>query len=105
MCVPPIEVRVEPEVLILKKKGVFSAFITMPPDYEMKDWNLQNITCEGAPARFGFAFGNVYYVAFNTQDLQNVTPGKSVTFTVKGKFNHGGKDALVQASDTIRVIK
>jgi len=105
MCVPPIEVRVEPEVLNLKKKGVFSAFITMPPDYEMKDWNLQNITCEGAPARFGFAFGNVYYVAFNTQDLQNVTPGKSVTFTVKGKFNHGGKDALVQASDTIRVIK
>jgi hypothetical protein len=71
----------------------------------MKDWNLQNITCEGAPAKFGFAHGNIYYATFRTQDLQNVTPGKSVTFTVKGKFVVDGKDALVQANDTIKVVK
>ncbi len=71
----------------------------------MKDWNLRNIACEGAPAKFGFAHGNVHYVTFRTQDVQNVIPRKAVTLTVKGKFNHGDKDALAQASDTIRVIK
>lgn len=105
MCVPPIEVRIEPEVLNLKSRGVFTAFITVPRDYDMKDWNLQDITCEGAPAKFGFAHGNVYFATFRTQDLQNVTPGKSVELTVKGKFFNNGQDALVQASDTVRIIK
>lgn len=105
MCVPPIDVNIVPEALNLKSKGVFTAFITIPRDYDMRDWNLQDITCEGAPAKFGFAHGNVYYATFRIQDLQDVTPGKSVTFTVKGKFQKDGKDALVQASDTIRVFE
>ena len=104
-CVPPIDVHIVPEALNLKRKGVFSAFIAIPPDYDMRDWNLQDITCEGASAKFGFAHGNVYYATFFTKDLENVTPGKSVTFTVKGKFQKDGKDALVQASDTIKVVK
>jgi hypothetical protein len=105
MCVPPIEVRIEPEVLKLKKKGEFVAFITVPHDYHIEDWNLHDITCEGAPAKYGFAHGNVYYARFRTQDLQNVTPGKSVTLTVEGVFQKDGKEALVQGSDTVRVIK
>jgi len=104
-CVPPIDVNILPEALNLKSKGVFTAIITVPPDYHMRDWNLQDITCEGALAKFGFAHGNVYYATFRTQDLQDVTPGKSVTFTVKGKFQKDGKDALVQASDTIKIVK
>jgi hypothetical protein len=105
MCVPPIYVRIKPEVLNLKRKGVFTAFITMPHDYRMKDWNLQDLTCEGAPVKFGFAFKNVYVAKFATQDMQNVTPGESVTLTVKGEFYKDGVKALVQASDAIRVIK
>ena len=104
-CVPPIEVRIEPEVLNLKSRGVFTAFITVPRDYDMKDWNLQDITCQGASPKFGFARGNVYFATFSVQDLQNVSPGKSVELTVKGKFSNSGQDALVQASDTVRVIK
>ena len=103
MCVPPINVNIVPEVLNLKSKGVFTALITIPRDYDMRDWNLHDITCEGAPVKFGFSHGNVYYATFRTQDLQGVTPGKSVTFTVKGKFTKG-QDALVQASDTVRVF-
>jgi hypothetical protein len=34
-----------------------------------------------------------------------VTPGKAVTLTVKGAFQKDEKEALVQASDTIMVIK
>jgi hypothetical protein len=105
MCVPPIEVRIEPEVLNLKRKGEFVAFITVPHDYHMKDWNLHDITCEGAPAKYGFAIGNMYIAKFSTQALKDVTPGKSVTLTVEGVFQNNGKEALVQASDTVMVIE
>ncbi|CAB1065769.1 hypothetical protein D1BOALGB6SA_10568 [Olavius sp. associated proteobacterium Delta 1] len=105
ICVPPIKVRIKPEALNLKRKGVFTAFITMPHEYRMKDWNLQDLTCEGAPAKFGFAFKNVYVAKFATQDLQDVTTGKSVTLTVKGEFQVDGAKAHVQASDAIKVIK
>ena len=104
-CVPPIDVKIVPGTLSLKSRGVFTAFITVPRDYRMRDLDLQDVTCEGASAKLGFAIGNVYTATFRTQDLQDVTPGKSVTFTVKGKFQRDGKDALVQASDTVRVIK
>ncbi|HEX2964623.1 MAG TPA: tannase/feruloyl esterase family alpha/beta hydrolase, partial [Syntrophorhabdaceae bacterium] len=104
-CVPPINVRIVPETMNLRSKGVFTALITVPRDYHMRDWNLNDITCEGATAKYGFAVGNTYMATFHTRDLQNITPGKSVTLTLKGKFRKDGKDALVQASDTIRVIK
>jgi len=105
MCVPPIEVRIQPELLNLKGRSLFSAYITVPDDYRIKDWNLHDITCEGAPAKFGYARGNGYYAIFNTEDLQNVTPGEEVTLTVKGTFSYDGKLAQIQASDTVRVIK
>jgi hypothetical protein len=89
----------------LKNKGGFTAFITVPEGYHMKDWKLQNVTCEGAKARSGFAIGNKYIATFRTQDLQDVTHAKSVELTVKGVFNHDGKQALVQASDTVRVFE
>jgi hypothetical protein len=106
MCVPPIEVRIEPEVLNLNRKGFFTAFITIPRDYRMKDWNLHEVTCEGVPAKFGFAHKDVYVAKFDTEDFQDVlTPGESVMLTVNGVFHNDGKDALVQASDTVRVIE
>ena len=76
MCVPPIDVRIEPEALNLKRKGVFTAFITVPRDYNMRDWNLHDMTCEGASAKFGFAHGSVYYATFRTQDLHRCDAGK-----------------------------
>jgi len=104
-CVPPIEVRIEPGVMNLKKKGVFTAFITVPEGYRMKEWKLQDVTCQGAKARSGFAVGKTYIATFRTQDLQRVTTGKSVEeLTVRGSFNRGGKKALVQASDTVRIF-
>jgi hypothetical protein len=105
MCVPPIEIRIKPEALNLKRKGQFTAFITMPRDYRMKDWNPQNITCEGAPAIFGRTYKNFYIAKFHTRDMQDVTPGKSVTLTLKGEFYKDGRTALVQASDTVKVIE
>jgi feruloyl esterase len=104
-CVPPIEVRIEPETLNLKSKGEFSAFITVPEGYDIRDWNIANLTCEGAPAIKGMIAGNTYIAKFKRENLQNVKTGDAVTLTVKGTFTHDGKSAQIQASDMVRVIK
>jgi hypothetical protein len=48
MCVPSIDVRIEPETLNLKSKEDFTAFITVPEGYNLMDWNIGNLSCEGA---------------------------------------------------------
>jgi feruloyl esterase len=103
-CVPPIEVRIEPETLNLKSKGVFTAFITVPEGYDIRDWNIGNLECEGAKAVKGVFSANAYIAKFQTQDLVGVTHGDAVTLTVKGTFEVDGHTALIQADDTIRVI-
>jgi feruloyl esterase len=103
-CVPPIEVRIEPETLNLRSKGKFTAFITVPKGYNIRDWNIDNVSCQGAPAVKSMISRNTYIAKFNRQDLVNVTAGDAVTLTVKGTFTHNGQQAQIQASDTIRVI-
>ncbi len=104
-CVPPIDVRIEPETLNLKSKGEFTAFITVPEGYNMKDWNIGNLTCEGAPAVKGVLSGNTYIVKFDRQDLQTVKAGDAVLLTVKGTFTVKGKLAQIQSYDMVHVIK
>ena len=104
MCVPPIEVRIEPETLNLKSKGIFTAFITVPEGYILREWNIANLSCEGAVAVKGTFSRNTYIAKFNRQDLIGVTPGDAVTLTVKGTFEVDGQKALIQAGDTVRVI-
>ena len=105
MCVPPIEVRIEPKTLNLKSKGVFTAVISVPEGYKLEDWNIGNLSCEGAPIVGGVFSGNTYTAKFNKQDLVGVAPGDAVTLTVKGTFTPDGNVAQIQASDTVKVIK
>ena len=87
MCVPPVEVRIKPETLNLKSKGVFTAFITVPQDYHISDWNIQDVSCEGASAVGGHVAGNTYVAKFNRRDLKNIPRGKAVDLTVKLTFS------------------
>jgi len=105
MCVPPIEVRIEPDTLNLKSKGTFTAVISVPEGYQLKEWNIGNLSCEGASMVQGVLSGNTYTAKFNKQDLQDVETGDAVTLTVEGTFTHDEKQAQIQASDTVRVIK
>ena len=107
MCVPPIEVRIEPETLNLKSKGEFTAFITVPKGFDVRDWGVSDVVCEGAPAVKGMVSGGgrTYAVKFNKKDLKNIEPGREVTFTVEGTFHHNGGVAQFQGNDTVRVIK
>jgi hypothetical protein len=104
MCVPPIEVRIEPETLNLKSKGTFTAFIRVPKGYKIKDWNIGNLECEGAKEVKGMFSANTYIAKFKTQDLVGVTPGDAVTLMVTGTFEVDGQKALIQGNDMIRVI-
>jgi hypothetical protein len=104
-CVPPIELKVEPDALNLNRHGLFTAFITVPEGYRMSDWRLKDVRLAGAQAKSGFAVGNKYIATFRTQDLQNVQAGRSVELTVTGSFNRTAKKALVQASDTVRIFE
>jgi hypothetical protein len=104
-CVPPVEVRLQPETLNLKSKDVFTAFITMPRGFDVRDWHIHDVTCEGASAVKGMASREGYIATFRTRDLREVSPGKAVVLTVKLAFYHDGKDALTQGSDTVRVIR
>lgn len=105
MCVPPIDVKIAPDTLNLKSKGLFTAFISVPEGYKLNDWNIGNLTCEGAPMVSGVLSGNTYVAKFNRQDLSGVSAGNSVTITVKGTFTYDGKVAQIQASDTVKVIR
>jgi hypothetical protein len=104
-CVPPVTVKIEPETLNLKSKGVFTATISVPKGYDIHDWNIQGVSCEGAQAVSGTIAGNTYIAKFNRQDLTGVSPGDAVTLEVKLDFNHGGMVALTQGYDSVRVTK
>jgi Tannase and feruloyl esterase len=105
VCVPPIEVRIEPSTLNLKSKGVFTAFITVPDGYDIRDWNMSDVTCADAPAINGTASNNAYIAKFDMQDLRNVSPGDTVELLVKGFFHLDGQPAMVQGTGTTKVIK
>lgn len=105
MCVPPIEVKITPKTFNLSnKKGTITAKISVPKGYDIKDWNIGNLTCEGATMTKGVSSGKTYTAKFNKEDLV-LTPGDAVTVTVKGTFTYETKQAQIQASDTIRVIE
>ncbi len=104
-CVPPIQVRVEPDTLNLKSKGEFTAFITLPEGYDVRDWNIGNVTCQGASAVKGKVSDNMYIAKFNRQDLKDVSSGNSVLLTVQATLQHQEKPAIIQGTDTVNVTK
>ena len=107
LCVPPVKIRIEPETINLKSKGVLTAFITVPAGFDVRDWGISNLECQGAPMIKGSVScdGQTYIAKFNTQDLTNTAPGKQVTLKVQGLFKKGGKEVLLLGSDVVRVIK
>lgn len=46
----PATIRIEPEILNIKSKGVFTAFIELPEEYNVTDIGIDTVVCEGAKA-------------------------------------------------------
>ncbi|MGZ6209762.1 MAG: tannase/feruloyl esterase family alpha/beta hydrolase [Syntrophales bacterium] len=106
VCVPPVTIRIEPGTINLKSKGVLTAFITVPAGFNVLDWGISNLQCQGAPMTNGSVSkdGLIYIAKFNTQDLK-VAAGNQVTLKVQGLFKKGGEQALLLGFDTVKVIK
>ena len=106
-CVPPIDVSIDPGTLSLSRTGMFTASITMPKDFDVKDWGISGVTCNGASATGGYIpntyYGPTYAATFNTKDLVGVSPGSAVPLTVNLTLHSGGKQALTQATATVQV--
>jgi parallel beta-helix repeat protein len=98
------KVRIEPETLNLKSKGVFTAFITLPEPYDIADINVSTVECEGAPAvDYSIIPGkDTLRVKFDREDLREDLPtGDAVTMRVTGEMQTG---KIFEGRDTIRVI-
>jgi hypothetical protein len=118
-CVKTIKahVRIEPETLKLGSGGTFTASITLPWGYDVRNWEISSVVCEGALAVKVSKKGPFYMAKFNRQDLKNITPGEAVTFTVTAivepKWHHRPywhcehNEQLIafEGSDTVRVVE
>jgi feruloyl esterase len=101
----PAHVRIEPETLKLGSNGTFTASIAFPRSYDVRDWEVRSIVCEGAPAVKITKKGHKgHFVAkFNTEDLKNITPREEVTFTVTVILESHRRQIAFEGSDTVRV--
>jgi hypothetical protein len=101
--IPAVEaaVRIEPETLNLKSKGIFTAFITLPEGYDVADIDISSVLCEGAPAIRGIIANDALGAKFDRQNLVGVDSGDEVSFTVTGNLING---MSFSGTDTIRVI-
>ncbi len=103
------KVRIEPETLNLKSKGVLTAFVTFPETLAkgyVEDIKLETVRCNGAPVVSGKLDDGTWIFKFNRQDLTGVI-GDKVDLTLEGEFGQKydyGKLSFV-GSDTIRVKK
>lgn len=107
----PAQVRIEPETLKLGSNGTFTASITFPWGYDVRNWEIPSVVCEGAPAVKVTKKGHFYMAEFNTKDLKNITAGQEYTFTVtaivehRGHHDYDGDQIAFEGSDTVRVVK
>lgn len=100
-------VDIKPKTINLKSKGKFTAFISLPSGFNVRDIIPTSVKCDGASAikwEFSKKNGGTMIVKFNRQDLVNVPAGKAVTLTVTGKIFSNGNLLDFQGSDTIKVI-
>ena len=112
-----VNLRIKPNTLNLKSKGVFTVFITLndgeslfPVDRNSKpliDFGNSSLDCGGAEmisAGVSNRDGGTLIAKFHRQDLENVTSGPGVRINCSGTFSVKGKSVDVEGSDTIRVI-
>jgi hypothetical protein len=100
-------VNIVPNMINLKSRGVFIAFIKLPKEYNANDVQEGTVACEGAPAirlirhaKFPLAFGAI----FRTEELQGVKVGNKVELTVTGQVLSDGELLDFSGSDTVRVF-
>ena len=101
----PAGVRIAPEILNRNASGVFTAFITLPEDYDVANITVSTVKCEGASALSGTVSASdsgTLVVKFDRVDLRGDLPaGDAVEMTVTGELTDG---TGFEGSDLVKVI-
>jgi len=99
-----VRIDIKPETLNLNSKGVFTAFIELPEEFDAEDIDMSTVACAGAPAQKSMlADDGRLLIKFDCEalDPEKVSAGDAVKLTVTGKLTDG---TLFAGSDTVRVI-
>ena len=100
----PAAVLIKPETLNLNASGVFTAVITLPEGYDVANFNVSTVECEGGyalSATISAADSGTLVVKFDKEDLRDDLPAGDVEMTVSGELTDGTR---FEGSDTVRVI-
>ncbi len=111
------KVNIVPNMINLKSKGTFIAFITLPKQYNANDVVDGSVACQGVSAirltpirpirlfRYSKLFPQTFGAIFRTADFQNVKVGNNVQFTVTGTVKSSDGQLLdFSGSDSVRVF-
>ena len=96
--------------MYLAGTGEFTATITFPKGYHVKQTDISAVVCKDYPAVYGrlkgtlSRKGSTYTAKFKPQDLINITAGETVTFTVSVIADQDGKEVTFEGSDTVIVV-
>lgn len=96
------KVEIKPETINLKAKGVFTAFLSFPAPFDVKEIDLSTVVCEGAPAVRGAVSNHVFTVKFDREDLKIPTADNTAVFKLTGKLKDG---TPFEGRDTVRLIR
>lgn len=107
MCLPPVEVNIDPPAISLKGNGWVTATITAASGYWLKDWAISGVTLDGVAAASTWLAGdgNSIVARFATNQLGGLPVGTAVVLSVAGKMQKDGDQGQFVAADLVKVSK
>jgi hypothetical protein len=102
----PSTLSIKPDRINPAAKGTFNAKLTLPVGYDARNFTEIAVSCEGAPGeKVKIAKkGSLVKAKFQKQNLQNLTPGGDVIFTMTAIYEQGGELYGFEGSQVIRVF-
>jgi len=96
------DLRLEPEVLSLKERGVVTAFVKLPHPYMVEDIDISTVMLQNSSAKRGIVTNDIMILKFKADQLEDISPGTHVEFLLKGELSDG---SIFKGTDHITVIQ
>jgi feruloyl esterase len=102
----PSSLQIKPNRISISGRGTFNATLTLPEGYDARNFTQIAVSCEGAPGeKVKIAKqGRVIKARFTKTNVQNITQGRDVVFTVTAIYELGGQLYAFEGSESIRVL-
>ncbi|MDE2369623.1 MAG: hypothetical protein KGN16_11680 [Burkholderiales bacterium] len=107
LCLPPVEVSIQPQTVNLKSKGWVTATISAPSGESLRDWAISGVTLNGVAAASTSMLGDGRSVVarFATDQLGALQQGNAVVMSVSGTMSKGHDQGQFIAADLVTVSK